>query len=302
MEYIPLALFPGVILSQGKVLMYAMKIRLEGRNDEVFYLGYDRIVELARALARKTDSLYAQGKYSTENSSPETLATEKRYRQEIIALTQSEITEPDVNKVVHQLNAVIRDESVLLSITQHNKKTIGLCIPDAAVEIFNGYMLNSLLKAGGEEFLGKVLADIQPSVEENMDEGMVNIPVSLCVFSGSTQTTYDVNTGIAADSAYHNLQNAYIAGIREKNGKITAACVFVSSLADRTSPRMAEIVYTIFDSHNPTKEFTKHIASLPLSKLNINLKNGSLKQAFSDSELTMLYADFFFKYSVEGNG
>ncbi|EKB3344767.1 hypothetical protein ONY55_003224 [Shigella sonnei] len=51
MEYTPIALSPGAMLHKGKFIGYVMKIRFsECSGDHLFYLRYDMVVELARAL------------------------------------------------------------------------------------------------------------------------------------------------------------------------------------------------------------------------------------------------------------
>ncbi|PKC45532.1 hypothetical protein [Pantoea ananatis] len=293
MEYVPLALSPGAVLSDGKLISYAMKVRLERNNDQVFYLGYDRIVELARALTWKTELLQLNGKYSQEFSTPETLKTEEEYRKEQLRLTDVELSNPDVNYVVHRLDAYIREESVLLSISLHNKNTVNICIPDDAVEIFSGYMFNTLIEVGGEHLLNIIIKEIS--------EKMINIPISVCVYSGPTQTTYDVKTEFKTTDVYKALKTAYIAGIRNNEKKIVAACIFISSIEDKTDPQLSDVAYAIFNSHTPTKVFVGDIYSIPLSRLKVNLDNGTIEEAFSETEIEMLYSDFYFKNSTEGN-
>lgn len=129
---------------------------------------------------------------------------------------------------------------------------------------------------------------------------MINIPVSLCVYSGDTQTTWEVSTGFNTDEAFDLLRTAYIAGIRNKNKQLTAATLFLSSLEDKNDPRLSEVVFQIFSSHNPTRMLVADIYSIPVGRLKINLENGTLKDAFSEQEINMLYADFYSSNSHGG--
>lgn len=131
---------------------------------------------------------------------------------------------------------------------------------------------------------------------------MINVPVSLCVYSGPIQTIYDVKHESTTEDVYNALKTAYIAGIRNKHKEIVAACIFISSIEDKTDPKLSEVVYSIFNSHNPTKVFIEDIYSLLVSRLRINLNNGTVEKAFSESEVKILYADFHLKNSIGGNG
>lgn len=161
MEFVPVAIAVGACLKKGQFLSYVMKIRLNDETDKIFYLGFDRVVELARALAAKTQQLHAKGTFSTERSSQATLEMESSYRKENIRLTKDEIETPDVNNAVHQLNAVVLDDSILLNIITHDKKETNINVPDAAVEIFLGYMMNTLLSSGGDDLVNKVIKHIE---------------------------------------------------------------------------------------------------------------------------------------------
>ncbi|MFB6328522.1 YjeJ family protein [Pantoea deleyi] len=161
MEFVPVALAVGASLKKGQFVSFAMKIRLNDGAEKVFYLGFDRVVELTRALAAKTQQLHTKGDFSTESSSQATLETENNYRKQDIRLTKDEVEDPDVNNVVHQLNAFVLDESLLLNIIKHDKTEIDISVPDAAIEIFLGYMMNTLLTSGGEELVSKVIAEIE---------------------------------------------------------------------------------------------------------------------------------------------
>ncbi len=161
MELVPVALAVGACLKKGNFLSYAMKIRLNDGADKIFYLGFDRVVELARALAAKTQQLHKKGSFNTEFSDQATLETENSYRKENIRLTKDEIETPDVNNVVHQINAVVLDDSLLFNIIKHDKTETNISVPDAAVEIFLGYMMNTLLASGGEVLVNKVIKEVE---------------------------------------------------------------------------------------------------------------------------------------------
>lgn len=130
---------------------------------------------------------------------------------------------------------------------------------------------------------------------------MLHIGVSVCVYSGEIQTKYDINTGIKPDAAYDALKTAYIAGIRDKKGRLLAAGIFISSLDNKKDPRLAEVAHEMFSSHKPTKDLVKKLYSIPLSRLRINLENGTVQQAFSDFETDLLYADFYLNHSIDGH-
>ncbi|MGG6136140.1 hypothetical protein ACQV2E_09750 [Pantoea allii] len=89
--------------------------------------------------------------------------------------------------------------------------------------------------------------------------------------------------------------------MRNNEKKIVAACIFISSIEDKTDPQLSDVAYAIFNSHNPTKVFVGDIYSIPLSRLKVNLDNGTVEEAFSETEIEMLYSDFYFKNSTEGN-
>lgn len=74
------------------------------------------VVELARALARKTHQMYLKGTFSTDESSQATLEMEKDYKQHDIHLTSDEISSPSVNNFVALLDYNVRDASLLLSL------------------------------------------------------------------------------------------------------------------------------------------------------------------------------------------
>jgi len=161
MGYTPIALSPGAVLHKGQFVSYVMKIRLDDdRGDHLFYLGYERVVELAKALGLKTQQMYLKGTFSPAASSKETLDTEEKYKLQNVHLTHDEIEVPDTKNVVYQLNAIILDDSLLLSIIRHDKTKIDISVPDPAIEIFTGYMMNTLLKAGGEALTEKVIAQM----------------------------------------------------------------------------------------------------------------------------------------------
>ncbi|HEK0792136.1 TPA: negative control protein of sporulation [Proteus mirabilis] len=124
--------------------------------------------------------------------------------------------------------------------------------------------------------------------------------MSLCVYSNPTQTKYDIDTGLNAVTEYSKLKSAYIVGIRNINGKILAASVFVSDIDNKNDPKLADVSLEIFKLHSPTKNLVSQIHSMPISKLKFNLEKGSIKDAFSEKEIDVLYADFYMKNSIDG--
>lgn len=130
---------------------------------------------------------------------------------------------------------------------------------------------------------------------------MVIIPIRLCVYSGDAMiTTYPIELPFPQDSAYQILKNAYIAGIRNKKGRILASIVFLTETENSGSEEFIENVQKLFSSYEQTKSLVKKAVSAPVSKLRINLENGSISQAFSESELEMLFSEFYFNNSISG--
>lgn len=70
------------------------------------------------------------------------------YKQHDIYLTSDEISSPSVNNFVALLDYNVRDASLLLSLIKNDNSKIDISIPEAAVEIFTGYMMNTVIKAG----------------------------------------------------------------------------------------------------------------------------------------------------------
>ncbi|PHM39167.1 hypothetical protein Xmau_03073 [Xenorhabdus mauleonii] len=129
---------------------------------------------------------------------------------------------------------------------------------------------------------------------------MLNIPISLCIYTDVTQTKYDIDTGFKADETYNVLKTAYIVGIRNKKKKIIAAGIFISNIEDKSEPKLADVAINMFENHEPTKKLVKEIHSMPISRLRINLKNGTIQDAFSEREIDMLYTDFYMSNSING--
>ncbi|ENJ7629783.1 negative control protein of sporulation [Salmonella enterica] len=113
-------------------------------------------------------------------------------------------------------------------------------------------------------------------------------------------TTYPIELPFPQDSAYQILKNAYIAGIRNKKGRILASIVFLTETENSGSEGFIENVQKLFSSYEQTKSLVKKAVSVPVSKLRINLENGSISQAFSESELEMLFSEFYFNNSISG--
>ncbi|EPN1938177.1 hypothetical protein ACTV7A_005497, partial [Escherichia coli] len=61
---------------------------------------------------------------------------------------------------ISKLTPNIRDASLLLSLIKNDNSKIDINIPEAAVEIFTGYMMNTVIKAGGEALSEKLISDI----------------------------------------------------------------------------------------------------------------------------------------------
>ncbi|UWS33070.1 MULTISPECIES: negative control protein of sporulation [Erwinia] len=128
----------------------------------------------------------------------------------------------------------------------------------------------------------------------------LSIPLSLCIYDDVSITVYPVETGHNPTQTYKDLKNAYIVGIRNSKRKILAAGVILSSI-DNTCEQLAEAAAGIFAAHKVTAHLLTDAVSLPASKLQLHLDKGSIEEALSESELNMLYADFYVNHSVAGN-
>jgi hypothetical protein len=129
----------------------------------------------------------------------------------------------------------------------------------------------------------------------------LTIPVSLCIYDDVSLTVYPVKTGYTPEISYKELNNAYIAGIRNKKGKIIGSGIFISSISNPKSDDLRDAAAGIFRSHKVTENIMRKAVSIPVGKLNINLEHGTIENAFSENELNMVYADFYMKNSISGN-
>lgn len=130
---------------------------------------------------------------------------------------------------------------------------------------------------------------------------MLTIPLSLCVHNDIGITVYPVKTDIDTDIAHSKLKNVYIVGIKNKNKKIVCSAIFLSSIENNKDGKLAEVVIEILKRHKSTEELVKDIDSMPTGKIMWDMKNGSITDILSESELNKLYLDFYFKHSVSGN-
>ncbi|WP_455865697.1 negative control protein of sporulation [Pantoea agglomerans] len=128
----------------------------------------------------------------------------------------------------------------------------------------------------------------------------LTIPVSLCIYDDVSITVYPVETGYDTELTYNDLKNAYIIGIRNKKKKIIGAGVVISTIPFPNELLM-DAAACIFRKHKVTASLMRKADSLPAGKLRINLDNGTLKDAFSEHELNVLYTDFYMKNSISGN-
>ncbi|MDN0089385.1 negative control protein of sporulation [Yersinia nurmii] len=130
---------------------------------------------------------------------------------------------------------------------------------------------------------------------------MLTIPLSLCVYNDMAITVYPVETGLDTDIAHTKLKNVYIVGIRNKNKKIVCSAIFLSSIENNKDGKLAEVVMEILKQHSPTEKLIKDIDSMPTGKIMWDMKDGSIVDVLSESELNKLYFDFYLKHSVSGN-
>lgn len=130
---------------------------------------------------------------------------------------------------------------------------------------------------------------------------MLTIPLSLCVHNDIGITVYPVKTDIDTDIAHSKLKNVYIVGIKNINKKIVCSAIFLSSIENNKDGKLAEVVIEILKQHESTRELVKDIDSMPTGKIMWDMKNGSITDVLSESELNKLYLDFYFKHSVSGN-
>nr|WDS96445.1 hypothetical protein VW1_00017 [Enterobacter sp.] len=129
----------------------------------------------------------------------------------------------------------------------------------------------------------------------------LTIPVSLCIYDDISLTVYPVKTGYNPEKTYNELNNAYIAGVRNNRGKIIGAGIFISSISNPKSDDLRDAAAGIFKNHKVTESLMRQAVSIPVGKLNVNLEHGTIEDAFSEGELNMVYADFYMKNSISGN-
>lgn len=130
---------------------------------------------------------------------------------------------------------------------------------------------------------------------------MLTIPLSLCVHNDIGITVYPVKTNFDTDIAHSKLKNVYIVGIKNKDKKIVCSAIFLSSIENNKDGKLAEVVIEILNQHKSTEELVKDINSMPTGKIMWDMKNGSINDVLSESEINKLYLDFYFKHSVSGN-
>lgn len=130
---------------------------------------------------------------------------------------------------------------------------------------------------------------------------MLTIPLSLCVHNDIGITVYPVKTDFDTDIAHSKLKNVYIVGIKNKDKKIVCSAIFLSSIENNKDGKLAEVVIEILKQHKSTEELVKDISSMPTGKIMWDMKNGSINNVLSESEINKLYLDFYFKHSVSGN-
>lgn len=130
---------------------------------------------------------------------------------------------------------------------------------------------------------------------------MLTIPLSLCVHNDIGITVYPVKTDFDTDIAHSKLKNVYIVGIKNKDKKIVCSAIFLSSIENNKDGKLAEVVIEILKQHKSTEELVKDISSMPTGKIMWDVKNGSINNVLSESEINKLYLDFYFKHSVSGN-
>ncbi|WP_261641002.1 negative control protein of sporulation [Erwinia mallotivora] len=131
--------------------------------------------------------------------------------------------------------------------------------------------------------------------------GVITVAVSVCLFDDISLTSYPIESEIKAHVIFPILGSAYIAAISNKKKKIIAACIFISTIRNPKDPEISSQAKKILASHTPTSELVKKAKSVLVSRLNINEKNGTLEEAFSQNELDKIYTEFYMKHSINGN-
>lgn len=127
------------------------------------------------------------------------------------------------------------------------------------------------------------------------------IPVRVCVFDDISITSYPIKSNYNAHEAYPEFGYFYLASIINEKKKMTAACVFISSIKDSKSRELGTIAKEIFEKNIHTKEQHKQAKKLLVSRVNINDMNGTIVDAFSQKELDRIFTEFYMNYSTNGS-
>lgn len=128
----------------------------------------------------------------------------------------------------------------------------------------------------------------------------LTVPVSLCIYDDVSITVYPVETGFDSELTYRDFKNAYIVGIRNKKKKIIGAGIMISTI-ESANELLMDAASGIFRQHKVTAALMRKADTLPSAKLKFHLEHGTLKEAFSEYELNIIYAEFYMKNSISGN-
>lgn len=160
MENKAIGLVTGAITSEGQFLALATKVRLKDGRDELLYFAFPKLKGLLFTLQTKLSLMHESGTFNTTQSSQETYQEQARYRQQEIAFTNAELTTPDGKKGVTVISTLPGNGYITLSIERIDGHQVYIDIPDAAIEIFTGYILHTLKAAGGDALIERAISNL----------------------------------------------------------------------------------------------------------------------------------------------
>uniref|UniRef100_UPI0021C7636C YjeJ family protein n=2 Tax=Serratia TaxID=613 RepID=UPI0021C7636C len=160
MENKAIGLITGAIKSDGQFLALATKIRLKDGRDELLYFAFPKLKGLLFTLQTKLALMHENGTFNTAQSSQETYQEQARYRQQAMEFKDAELTAPDAKKGVKTLSTLPGDAYITLSIERVDGHQVNIDIPDAAIEIFTGYILHTLKAAGGDALMEHAISNL----------------------------------------------------------------------------------------------------------------------------------------------
>ncbi|ASL96031.1 hypothetical protein BVG94_25505 (plasmid) [Serratia marcescens] len=160
MENRVIGLITGAIKSEGQFLALATKVRLEDGRDEVLYFAFPKLKGLLFTLQTKLGLMQESGTFNTAQTSQETNQEQARYRQQAMTFTDEELSTPDAQKGVVSISTLPGEGFITLDIARIDGQRVRFAIPDAAIEIFTGYILHTLKAAGGDALMSHAISNL----------------------------------------------------------------------------------------------------------------------------------------------